>query len=100
MHIYICNIITQHSDDCWWRLEYTECILCERVRTLSLFDNKLHLMAKLQFFFPCRKNFTIGWPRGSKIHPVHPCIGVRPSPTCYPGYNTKPSDGNASVLEL
>ena len=40
----------------------------------------------------------VGW--GHKVHQLHLCRGVRPLPSNCPGYDTKLSDGDASVLKL
>ena len=36
---------------------------------------------------------------GCRIHRLHLCRGVRPSPNECPGYGTKQSDGEGSVMQ-
>ena len=40
----------------------------------------------------------VGW--SNRIHQLHPCSTVTHLPIEYPGYDIKPSDGKAPVLEL
>ena len=41
---------------------------------------------------------SVDW--GYRIHQLHLCRGVRPSPIDCPGYDIKPSDGAAPVLKF
>ena len=48
------------------------------------------------FIHPSFLSCPVCW--GCRIHRLHLCSGVRPLPNEYPGYDTKQSDGEVSVM--
>ena len=93
------------------RICFTNCI-CNKhftslVKLLSARDQVRNACVKaaIYFRFRCKRIWTsvtllrcpVGW--GCRIHRLHLCRGVRsPTPNECPGYDTKKSDGEISVM--